>query len=92
MNLSKKEDKVFMELYSKKKTVDRQWERIFLEALHGKIDQEAMAYAIDQCNIADSNLIEFERITKKIKSGKVGYSDEEYYKKYIEPYSQSMAP
>jgi hypothetical protein len=91
MNLCKNSNKVLTELYLRKKTADKQWDRVFLEALHGKINQEELAWAMEQCNIADQNLIEFERMNKKIKAGSKGYSDEEYYRKYIEPYSKSRA-
>jgi len=91
MNLCKKSDKVWTELYLKKKTVDRQWDRIFLEALHGNVDKEALAYAMDQCNIADQNLIEFERMNTKIKKGKSGYSDDDFYRLYIKPYEKSKS-
>jgi hypothetical protein len=92
VNLCKKTDKVWTELYLKKKTADKQWDRVFLEALHGKINQEEMSWAMEQCNIADFNLIEFERFNKKIKQGAKGYSDEEFYRMYIKPYEKSMAP
>ena len=89
MNLCKKSDKVWTELYLKKKTADRQWDRILLDALHGNVDKEAMVYAMDQCNIADQNLIDFERINMKLKKGKAGYDDDEFYRLYIKPYEKS---
>jgi hypothetical protein len=92
MNLCKKSDKVWTELYLKKKTADRQWDRILLDALHGKIDKDAIVYAMDQCNVADQNLIDFERMNKKLKTGKVGYSDDDYHRLYIKPYENSKAP
>jgi hypothetical protein len=92
MNLLRKEDKVFTELYLKKKTADRQWDRVFREALHGEIKQDELAWAMEQCNKADFALIEFENAKKVIKQGSKGLSDEEFAKKYIEPYSKSKAP
>lgn len=91
MNLCKKSDKVWTELYFKKKTADKQWDRVLREVLHGNLNQEEMALAMEQCNTADQNLINFDIWNKKLAKGSKGYSDEEFYKKYIEPYSQSRA-
>jgi hypothetical protein len=91
MNICKKKDKFFTELYLKKKTADMQWERILLEALHGNIKQDEIAWAMEQCNVADWNLIEFEIMNNKIKRGQKGYDDKEFFRKYIEPYSKSRA-
>lgn len=88
-DLTSQENKVYTELFLKKKTCDRQWDRVFLNALHGEIDKEALVYAIGQCNDADYMMLEFQRLTVKIKKGKEGLTDEEYHKKYIAPYSQS---
>ena len=91
MNICKKTDKVLTELYLKKKTADRQWDRVFRDALHGNLNQAEMALAMDHCNTADYNLIEFEKINTKLNKGKKGYGDEDFYRLYIEPYSKSRA-
>lgn len=91
MNLCKKTDKVLTQLYSRKLTADKQWQRVFREALHGNMNQEELAWAMEQCNIADQALLDFEKMNKKLKAGSKGYNDEEFYRHYIEPYSKSRA-
>ena len=89
MNLCKNSQKHQLELYLRKKTADKQWDRLFREALHGNVKQEELAWAMEQCNIADQALIEFEIFNKKLRQGAKGYGDEEFYRMYIEPYSKS---
>ena len=89
MNLCKNSQKHRNGLYSKKQTADKQWDRVFRDALHGKINQEEMAWAMEQCNRSDQNLIEFELFNKKLERGVKGYNEEEFYRLYIKPYSKS---
>lgn len=56
MPISKKEyrlDKRYEDIKYKKQHADRQWERVFNEALNGKIDTEMLVIAMEICNIAD---------------------------------------
>ena len=91
MNLCKKTQKVQTELYLKKRTADEQWDRVFREVLHGNINLEELGWAMERCNIADQALLDFDKFNKKLQKGSKGYSDEEFYRNYIEPYSKSRA-
>lgn len=91
MNLCKKTEKVQTEFYLKKRTADKEWDRVFREALHGNINQEELASAMELCNTADQALLDFDKFNKKLQKGSKGYSDEEFYRNYIEPYSKSRA-
>lgn len=76
----------------RKKTADKRWDVAFREALHKNIDTQELAWAMEQCNIADQALIDFENFTRVIKKGAQGLSDEEFTKKYVDPYRESKAP
>jgi len=89
VKLLKQEQKVMANLYSRKMTADRQWGRVFLNTLHRQIDLEVLYAAMDNCNKADQALLDFKNNKKIIKKGEKGLSDEEYQKKYIDPYRQS---
>jgi hypothetical protein len=91
MNLCKKTDKVLTELYSRKMKADKQWQRVFREVLHGNINQEELAWAMEECNVADQGLLDFDIFNKKLQKRSKGYSEEEFYRMYIEPYSKSRA-
>lgn len=84
-------EELCLDIKEKKTTADKQWDRVFRDALHGKINQEEMALAMEHCNMADQNLIEFELFNKKLVQGSKGYNHEEFHRIYIEPYSKSRA-
>jgi len=88
--LLKNDNKVFLELFSKKKTADQVWDRVFADAQKGKIDQTMIACAALMCNMADQALMDFDKTKRTIKIGSKPMTDEEWERKYVDPYRQKL--